>query len=820
MPLPSPAAPDTLVRHIAELDFDQLLDLKVTLGSRTPEKWYRSASAMYVITSEDIRRSGLTLVPELLRMAPGVQVARLDANKWKITIRGFNERFSSKLLVLVDGRIVYTQLFSGVYWDVQDLPIEDIDRIEIVRGPGGALWGSNAVNGIINIVTRNAADTRGGLVVATAGDEATRAQLTGRYGFGGDNLDVRVYGRYLDQDAGGNPQDGYPDTGGSYTPGAEAGDGWQQWHAGFRGDWRANDRDKVSFFGDLYQGEFGQTRVLTLPTPTTLPDTVEASGGYVGLHWQRTLSAGSDLGLRLYYDHTFREDEGLWEKRDTYTADFQHRVTLGRHELLWGGEYRASADETRRRSTVYFDPASRNLRRGTVFVQDRIALDAAHAWSVTIGSKFEVNNITDFEVQPSLRLLWAPSDRTSAWTAVSRAVRTPSRANSDLYLEPAPGVMIPLGNPDLGFGTGHGLGGGRALHVHRPLLRRRRVVPERLRRPDHGRRQFRRGRFRRLGAGLPLRGHADLGPGRHLVIHRFPAAGAPRRRRAGAPPHGRPALQPGSSPGPGPGRSLLLHRSQCGHRAGRRPPGPAPGLAPEPALRTQPFGPVPAGRGHHRGTRRNKVVLRRPAQLPRHGAGRVLGMAAGRHDCGRVAALVGGAVFVLALLWCSAVPVAAAEGGAAGADASPSLVQAGFITKFPLFVYWPQEAWVPGEGPLAIGVIGDSPVLADLQQLARYTEIDGSALEIRHLEEPGDAAGCQIIFIAAGEDRRLEAILEAVRGQPVLTVADSPGFAGRGVHINFYVENERIRFELNQQACEEAGLGLSFRLRNVARLVE
>lgn len=447
---PSSAAPDTLVRHIAELDFDQLLDMKVTLGSRTPEKWYRSASAMYVITSEDIRRSGLTLVPELLRMAPGVQVARLDANKWKITIRGFNERFSSKLLVLVDGRIVYTQLFSGVYWDVQDLPIEDIDRIEIVRGPGGALWGSNAVNGIINIVTRNAADTRGGLVVATAGDEATRAQFSGRYGFGGESLDVRIYGRYTDQDAGIYPQDGRPDTGGSYTPGADAGDGWQQWHAGFRGDWQAGARDKISFFGDLYQGEFGQTRVLTLPTPTTLPDTVDASGGYVGLHWQRTYSAGSDLGLRLYYDHTFREDEGLWEKRDTYSADFQQRITLGRHELMWGGEYRSSDDETRRRSTVYFDPALRTLRRGTVFVQDRIALDAANVWSVTIGSKFEVNTITDFEVQPSLRLLWAPSDRTSVWTALSRAVRTPSRANSDLYIEPTPGVIVPLGNPDLG----------------------------------------------------------------------------------------------------------------------------------------------------------------------------------------------------------------------------------------------------------------------------------------------------------------------------------------------------------------------------------
>lgn len=195
-------------------------------------------------------------------------------------------------------------------------------------------------------------------------------------------------------------------------------------------------------------------------------------------------------------------------------------------------------------------------------------------------------------------------------------------------------------------------------------------------------------------------------------------------------------------------------------------------------------------------------------------------MATGRHHRGRAAALVSGVGLALALLLGSVAPVAAAGDTAAGADASPSLVEAGFITKFPLFVYWPEEAWVPGNGPLAIGVIGESPVLADLQQLARYTEIDGSALEIRHLTEPQDAAGCQIVFIAAGEDALLEVILEALRGQPVLTVADSPGFAARGVHINFYVENEHVRFELNQRACEEAGLGLSFRLRNVARLVE
>ncbi len=192
-------------------------------------------------------------------------------------------------------------------------------------------------------------------------------------------------------------------------------------------------------------------------------------------------------------------------------------------------------------------------------------------------------------------------------------------------------------------------------------------------------------------------------------------------------------------------------------------------------------------------------------------------MARRAHGRRRAAALAIGAGLVLVLLTGALAPAFAA---AAGGDASPSLVQAGFITKFPLFVYWPDGAWEPGPGPFVIGVIGDSPVLADLQQLARYTEIEGSSLEIRQLAGPEETGGCHIVFIGAGEDAHLEAILAALHGRPVLTVADSPGFAARGVHINFYVESERVRFELNQQACEDAGLGLSFRLRNVARLVE
>ena len=440
---------DDLTQQIAALDLDDLLDMKVTLATRTPEPWFESANAMYVISNEDIRRSGILYVPELLRMAPGVHVARLDANKWKIAIRGFNERFSNKLLVLIDGRIVYSPLFSGVYWDVQNLAVEDIDRIEIVRGPGAALWGSNAVNGIINILTRNAADTQGGLLSATGGVGATASQLYGRYGFGGEKFQMRIYGKWDEHDAHLFPADGIPDLGSSYVPGEEASDGWEQWQVGFNADWQVGEQDRLTFFGNYNDGEFGQTRVTGLPR-IAVPDTVLAEGLYSGLIWRHDISPTSDLILHVFQDHAERGDAGLWERRDTWTFDFQHSfgLRLGtQHELVWGGEYRTTKDETRQRSTIFFDPADRRLDRTSFFVQDRIPLTKAGKWMLTVGSKFEDNTITGFEYQPSMRLAWLPSAATTGWAAVSRAVRTPSRADSDLYLDF--GMPIPVGNPDL-----------------------------------------------------------------------------------------------------------------------------------------------------------------------------------------------------------------------------------------------------------------------------------------------------------------------------------------------------------------------------------
>jgi iron complex outermembrane receptor protein len=441
---------ERLIREIATMDLDGLLNTKVTLGARTPEKWFRTSSAIHVITREDIRRSGMKLVPELLRMVPGVHVARIDANKWAISIRGFNNRFSSKLLVLVDGRIAYTPLFSGVYWDVQDLVLEDIDRIEVIRGPGASLWGANAMNGVINIVTREANDTHGGLAAVTVGNEETQTQIAARYGVGRNDFHLRAYVRYTDHGPGAFLGPDLSRNEGFFEPGTDAQDDWTQIHAGFRFDWDIGNRDRVSVFGDIYDGHFGQTRVVQSMTGLDAErDTVYASGGYGIVRWDRTYSERGDVMISLYYDYTKRHDAGLYETRNTVRADFQHRHRLGRHELMWGLEGWNSADETRRKSVVYFDPAERTLYNATAFLQDRIEIGHEGPFELTVGSKFGYNNLTEYEYQPNVRLLWAPSDTTTLWMSVSRAVRIPSRAESDLHIEVFPGSVLPVGNPDL-----------------------------------------------------------------------------------------------------------------------------------------------------------------------------------------------------------------------------------------------------------------------------------------------------------------------------------------------------------------------------------
>lgn len=395
-------------------------------------------AAVHVITQEDIRRSGAASIPELLRLVPGIEVARINANMWAITARGFNARFANKLLVLLDGRVVYDPEFAGVFWDVQDTLLEDIDRIEVIRGPGGTLWGANAVNGVINIITKRAEATQGTLLSARAGSEERFSGSVRRGGRLGETGHWRVYAKYFDRDEG------------EGAAGSEAADDWRQWRTGFRLDGKGGKRDDLTLQGDLYGGKSGagvSLSTLTSPFRKTFTTDDEVSGANLLGKWKRTLSASSDLVFQLYYDRAERErlTEDFRRDRDTFDLDFQHRLSPGeRQEIVWGLGYRYNRDDFGNTFSVSFHPDSRETHLLSAFVQDEIAL-VPERWFFTIGSKLEHNDFTGFEIQPSARLRWAPSRRHTLWTAVTRAVRTPSRSQDDIRINFL--VLPPFGPP-------------------------------------------------------------------------------------------------------------------------------------------------------------------------------------------------------------------------------------------------------------------------------------------------------------------------------------------------------------------------------------
>jgi iron complex outermembrane receptor protein len=410
---------------LTELSLEELMDVEVTSVSKRAEPISAAAAAVFVLTQEDLRRSGATSIPEALRMVPGVEVARIDANKWAISARGFNGRFANKLLVLIDGRSVYTPLFSGVFWDVQDTMIEDVDRIEVIRGPGATLWGANAVNGVINIITRSAHETRGGLVASGGGSEE-RGFAGVRYGGAlGASTSYRVFGKAFERG------------GGESLEGGAGADDWSMKRAGFRldsklaggGDWMAE--------GDLYDGRAGETLTLQsvqAPVPRTVDADEDVAGGYLLSRWQKALSDRSDLKVQLYYDRTERVAALIDEDRDTFDVEMQHGFDGGpRHHLLWGLGYRRTSDDIRGAYILDFSPARRSDDLASAFLQDEIELRPDRLW-LTLGSKLEHNDYTGFEVQPNLRAVWSPRRRHTLWGAVSRAVRTPSRAEHDLRL--------------------------------------------------------------------------------------------------------------------------------------------------------------------------------------------------------------------------------------------------------------------------------------------------------------------------------------------------------------------------------------------------
>lgn len=413
------------------------MKIEVTSVSKRPERLSDAAAAIYVITNEDIRRSGATSIPEALRLAPGLEVARQDSHTWAISSRGFNDEFANQLLVLIDGRSVYTPLFAGVYWDVQDLPLEDIHRIEVIRGPGAALWGANAVNGVINITTRAAKDTQGLLVSGGAGNEE-RGFGTVRYGGKlGENAFYRVYAKYVNRD-----DSALPD-------GSDANDNWSMWRGGFRFDWEPTDDDLYTLQGDIYTGELNQTVIgpsLTAPYFTLLTDEVIVSGGNLLGRWNHQFSDTSELAFKLYYDRTERDRVVFAERRDTFDLDLQHRFQLGdRHDFVVGLGYNLTSDELENTFAVSFDPTERTDSLYSAFVQDEIEL-IRDRLRLTLGTKVEHNDYTGWEVQPNARLSLNITKKQTAWFAASRAISTPSRAEDDIRINRTlpPGVLGPL----------------------------------------------------------------------------------------------------------------------------------------------------------------------------------------------------------------------------------------------------------------------------------------------------------------------------------------------------------------------------------------
>ena len=410
------------------------MKVTVTSVSKKEEDLFQSAAAVYVVTQEDFRRLGVNTLPEALRRVPGVEVSRFNSNIWSVTARGFSGIFSNKLLVLIDGRSVYNNLFGGVYWDVQDTALEDIDRIEVIRGPGGTLWGENAVNGVINIITKKTADTQGGLFTA-GGGTWENGFTTLRYGGAlGEQAFFRVFGKFFNRSA-------FPD-----AAGADKNDQWEQGRGGFRTDWQPTGQDALTLQGEYYRGQSSQTFQITRLTPpgnSLVNDDTGLSGGHLQLRWQREQSPESRLTFKSYFDQACRRDVTLHQDFYTWDAEIQHDLILpGGHDLSWGAYGRVIYDELGSTSTLQANPDHQTNHLAGFFLQDTFGLVPGRL-KLVYGSKFGWNSFTGFEVQPNARLAWTPDDRHTLWGAVSRAVRIPNRfldaVTGRLTAAPGPG---------------------------------------------------------------------------------------------------------------------------------------------------------------------------------------------------------------------------------------------------------------------------------------------------------------------------------------------------------------------------------------------
>lgn len=410
-------------KTLSEMSLEDLMNVEVTSVSKHEQPLSETAAAVYVITQEDIRRSGATNIPEALRLAPGVQVAQINAHTWAITIRGFNYRYANKLLVLIDGRTVYTSLFSGTVWNLEDVMLEDIERIEVIRGPGASLWGSNAVNGVINIITKPASGSQGGLLTATGSDRW--GYSAARYGDRlSKNFVYRFFGKYSQL----SPRDRLP---------ATESDAFFTGRGGFRADWTLTASDSITLSGDGYRGAQNEAYTVPLLTPPyTFPSdqSLTTSGGDFLTRWQHRFGNGSVSTLQFFFDRLDFAYPVVRFQQNVYDVDFQYQMPWGeRQTFMLGAGYRQTREKIRNSFMMWFDsferpwwvPDSDTEHLFNGFVQDEIAVVPSRL-TLTLGSKFESNSFTGFEYQPSARLRWQARGHHALWMSVSRAVRTPS----------------------------------------------------------------------------------------------------------------------------------------------------------------------------------------------------------------------------------------------------------------------------------------------------------------------------------------------------------------------------------------------------------
>ena len=411
---------------LSKLSIEELMNIKVTSVSKKEGSVFDSAAAVYVISSEDIRRSGVRSIPEALRLAPGVEVAQIDANKWAISIRGFNERFSRRLLVLIDGRSIYTPLFAGIQWEEIDTLLEDIDRIEVIRGPGGTLWGSNAVNGVINIITKNAKDTQGGYFEAGGGNEE-QGFVSFRYGSKiGEDINYRFYGKFTNRDD-------FVDLNRS----SDAHDERKLYQGGFRSDWSDNS-NKITLQGDIYKVDFEESLFITTlesPFEEIVESDAEYFGGNILFRWNHIFSNSAESSLQLYYYGTDRSIFFGDEVRHTFDADFQYNFPKYKNnDLIAGVGLRFISDDIDTPTGLLsLRESSRTDFIYSAFIQNTLSI-FNEKLDIIVGSKIEHNDYSGFEVQPNVRFIVKPNESNRFWGAVSKAVRTPSRVEDGLSL--------------------------------------------------------------------------------------------------------------------------------------------------------------------------------------------------------------------------------------------------------------------------------------------------------------------------------------------------------------------------------------------------